>query len=429
MKKFSILILAAALMASCGYKPKTITLETEADSINYALGVMYSTNIGDSTDEAIKEFLDAVKAGYKGDFDKVAPTALVGLSLGIDIRQYETEGLVNQPQLTLNAPIYMQAIVNTWLEDTTTLSMSKAQMLLQMPPAEGLQYETVPAKKCPSERTEVELNNYMDSVNYAFGMMATMQIKPMLEQVDTITPTEEIFNTLIANINKGLKLKVNSAQTYLGGRQFGATLKKFEEDSTNFPQFPDVPLDFDIIFQGLINGAYNYEDMMTREETNTYLNEKYMTRQFGDWKQENLDWLAANAKKDSIQTTASGLQYKVVREGKGEKPTAIDTVKVHYEGKLINDTVFDSSYRRGAPIEFPLNGVIAGWTEGLQLMTPGSEYIFYIPQELGYGERGSGGLIKPYSALVFRVELLEVKKAKVETGQPAQEDLQIQMIN
>ncbi len=120
-------------------------------------------------------------------------------------------------------------------------------------------------------------------------------------------------------------------------------------------------------------------------------------------------FLEENAKKDGVKTTASGLQYEVITEGTGKKPAATDTVKVHYEGKLIDGRVFDSSIRRGEPAEFPLNRVIAGWTEGLQLMSAGSKYRFVIPSGLAYGENGAGALIGPNSTLIFEVELLEVK--------------------
>lgn len=119
-------------------------------------------------------------------------------------------------------------------------------------------------------------------------------------------------------------------------------------------------------------------------------------------------FLAENAKRDGIFCTRSGLQYEVLTEGNGPKPTADDTVRCHYEGSLPDGTVFDSSYRRGQPAEFGLRQVIAGWTEGVQMMRVGSKYKFYIPYQLGYGERGAGASIPPYSALVFVVELLAI---------------------
>ncbi|WP_040725809.1 FKBP-type peptidyl-prolyl cis-trans isomerase [Thiomicrorhabdus sp. Kp2] len=119
-------------------------------------------------------------------------------------------------------------------------------------------------------------------------------------------------------------------------------------------------------------------------------------------------FLEENANKDGVVVTASGLQYEIITEGNGEKPTAESTVSTHYHGTLIDGTVFDSSVERGQPAEFPVNRVIAGWTEALQLMPTGSKWRLYIPQELAYGAQGSGGKIAPYSALIFDVELLEI---------------------
>lgn len=124
---------------------------------------------------------------------------------------------------------------------------------------------------------------------------------------------------------------------------------------------------------------------------------------------EGRDFLAENAKKPNIKVTESGLQYEVLEEGDGVAPTETSTVVAHYEGTLIDGTIFDSSYQRGEPSEFPLNRVIAGWTEGLQLMKTGAKYKFYIPFDLAYGARGSQPKIPPYAALIFTVELVEVK--------------------
>lgn len=120
------------------------------------------------------------------------------------------------------------------------------------------------------------------------------------------------------------------------------------------------------------------------------------------------DFLAENAKKDGVVVLPSGLQYTVLTEGTGAQPKATDQVKCHYEGRLIDETVFDSSYQRDEPAVFPLNGVIAGWTEGVQLMKEGAKYRFFIPYNLAYGERGAGNSIPPYAALVFDVELIKV---------------------
>ena len=120
-------------------------------------------------------------------------------------------------------------------------------------------------------------------------------------------------------------------------------------------------------------------------------------------------YLKENAKKEGVKTLPSGLQYKVVKEGSGKSPKATDTVSVHYRGTLIDGTEFDSSIKRGEPAEFPVNRVIKGWTEALQLMKEGDKWMLYIPSHLAYGERGAGGAIGPIETLIFEVELLKVK--------------------
>ena len=125
-------------------------------------------------------------------------------------------------------------------------------------------------------------------------------------------------------------------------------------------------------------------------------------------KEEGENYLAENSKKEGVITLPSGLQYLVLKEGNGKSPKSTDQVKCHYEGMLVDGTLFDSSIQRGEPATFPLNQVIAGWTEGLQLMKEGAKYRFFIPYTLGYGERGAGSSIPPFAALIFDVELIEV---------------------
>lgn len=123
---------------------------------------------------------------------------------------------------------------------------------------------------------------------------------------------------------------------------------------------------------------------------------------------EGVTFLEDNAKRDGVVVTESGLQYEVITQGTGETPTYESTVRTHYHGTFIDGSIFDSSVSRGEPVEFPVSGVIAGWTEALQLMPVGSKYRLYVPHQLAYGERGAGAAIPPYSALVFEVELLDI---------------------
>lgn len=170
-------------------------------------------------------------------------------------------------------------------------------------------------------------------------------------------------------------------------------------------------LDITDFSQG-VKDALAGSPVMERAEIEAVINEFFTRKsqeQAAKAKEEGARFLAENAKKEGVVTLPSGLQYQVLREGNGKKPKATDTVKCHYEGMLIDGTLFDSSIQRGEPAEFPLNGVIAGWTEGLQLMQEGAKYRFFIPYTLGYGEHGAGQSIPPFSALVFDVELIEVK--------------------
>lgn len=177
-------------------------------------------------------------------------------------------------------------------------------------------------------------------------------------------------------------------------------------------------LNLDTFEQGFRDGYEGKESALTQEQMEEVLmtyqqeqEEKFvqdMQTKAEDNKAKGEAFLAENAKKEGVQVTDTGLQYKVLEAGSGKSPKATDIVEVNYEGKLIDGTVFDSSYERGEPIEFPLNQVIAGWTEGLQLMKEGGKYEFYIPADIAYGEAGNAG-IEPNSTLIFTVELLSVK--------------------
>lgn len=150
-------------------------------------------------------------------------------------------------------------------------------------------------------------------------------------------------------------------------------------------------------------------DLNTANQTVQAYMQAKQEAQFAEVKQAGLDFLAENAKRPEVQVTPSGLQYEVLHPGSGAKPTPADQVQVHYHGTLIDGTVFDSSVERGTPATFGVTQVIQGWVEGLQLMSTGAKYKFYIPYNLAYGERAAGAAIKPFSTLVFEVELLDIK--------------------
>lgn len=206
-----------------------------------------------------------------------------------------------------------------------------------------------------------------------------------------------------------LKSAVDSA-SYAIGISTGAGYKE------NLKTLPGGEANVDDLIAGFIQAIKGDSAAMkmTPQEAQQYLQTYFVeaqAREAAKSKEEGEKFLAENKTKEGVITTESGLQYQVITEGTGAKPTAEDRVKVHYTGTLLDGTKFDSSVDRGEPAEFGVSQVIKGWTEGLQIMPAGSKYIFWIPSELAYGERGAGQDIKPNSVLKFEVELLEVIKA------------------
>jgi FKBP-type peptidyl-prolyl cis-trans isomerase FklB len=180
----------------------------------------------------------------------------------------------------------------------------------------------------------------------------------------------------------------------------------------------NMDVDLDLVNKGMKDVMTGAKLMLTEEEMKA-VRIAFQTQQVAKMKEESEKnkkegeaFLEENKKKEGVQTTASGLEYKVIKEGDGPKPKTTDIVTVNYRGTFINGKEFDSSYSRNEPATFPLNGVIKGWTEGLQLMTAGSKYMLYIPASLGYGEHGAGGVIPPNSTLIFEVELLSIKPSE-----------------
>jgi FKBP-type peptidyl-prolyl cis-trans isomerase FkpA len=189
--------------------------------------------------------------------------------------------------------------------------------------------------------------------------------------------------------------------SYAFGIVLGSDLKQFE-----------MEFDYEAMVQGIRESIEGQESRFSLEEAVGLVQTAYMatvTRKAEESRKKNDQFLAENSKKEGVVITSSGLQFEVITEGQGRNPAASDVVSVNYEGTLIDGTVFDSSYTRGEPAEFPLDQVIPGWTEGIQLMKVGSVYRFFIPSSLAYGEQGAGDMIPPNSALIFKVELLSIK--------------------
>ena len=180
-------------------------------------------------------------------------------------------------------------------------------------------------------------------------------------------------------------------------------------------QIPGEPIDKEVLLAGFIAALRGEETLMTDEEAQSFLSSYFQRQQekeTKEMKEKSEAFLAENAKRPEVKTTQSGLQYEIISEGKGPRPTVEDTVRVHYTGMLIDGTKFDSSVDRGEPTKFGLLQVIPGWTEGLCLLPEGSKAKLYIPAHLAYGERGAGRTIPPYATLIFEIELIEVIKGE-----------------
>ncbi len=271
-----------------------------------------------------------------------------------------------------------------------------------------------------SNKTKLpELKNQTDSLNYAFGLSNGFGIKSYYIPSDSTTNADSIaskIDMLLKGIEEGMKGEVNEKYGEIIdlGTRIGSALKEQKEngllgDST-------LELDINLIKQGLVNGLKGSSIQMTAQEAQMYLqttmqkrHDKQMEVTYKANKEAGEKFLAENKLRDSVVTTASGLQYKIIKQGTGPLPTDTSKVKVHYHGTLLDGTVFDSSVNRGTPAEFNVNQVIKGWTEALKLMPVGSKYKLYIPQELAYGGQDQG-TIKPFSMLIFDVELLEIEK-------------------
>ncbi len=315
-----------------------------------------------------------------------------------------------------------------------------------------------------SSAPAASLKNATDSISYAYGvnLSTTGGLMQFLEQSGVLSSASEIqydyqmkiaaadsidkpaiqkeLNSKIDSINKanapklnafirGLKEAMNSTSesddAYAQGLSIGNQVAK-----QMMPQFKqgvlgseDAAINNDQFLSGLISSLKNQSTAITSADADIIIQEKSraiqainqakqdaeLKGQYADNVKEGEDFLAENGKRDGVVTLPSGLQYEIVKEGNGNKPTTSDQVKVHYHGTLIDGTVFDSSVERGEPVTFGVTQVISGWTEALQLMPVGSKWKLYIPAELAYGSRDTGS-IKPFSTLIFDVELLDIEK-------------------
>ena len=275
---------------------------------------------------------------------------------------------------------------------------------------------------CTAQAPKANLKSDLDSLSYSIGMAQTQGLKGYLTgrlNVDTAYMAE-----FIKGLNDGVSKTSKKDIAYMAGIQIGQQIsgengmikninqELFAGDSTK-------TISKDNFMAGFIAGTLEKGGVMSMEAAQAYtrtameaIKTKALEEKYADYKAENEKFLADNKAKEGVKTTPSGLQYKVITEGKGEIPADTCKVKVNYKGTLSDGTEFDSSYKRNEPATFRANQVIKGWTEALTMMPVGSKWELYIPQDLAYGARESGGQIKPFSTLIFEVELLSIEKDK-----------------
>ena len=271
---------------------------------------------------------------------------------------------------------------------------------------------------CGNKTPKADMKNDIDTLSYAVGMAQSQGLKEYLAQrmgVDTAY-IGDFINGLNAGVNAGDDKK---KAAYYAGIQIGQQVSQQMVKGLNYELFGDdstKTVSVSNFMAGFVAGINGEENLMTVAEAGKTAEDKmrsvkaaHMEEAYGDNKKACEEYMANIAKKEGIKSLGDGIYYEVLAEGNGEIPADSNRVKVQYEGKLINDTVFDSSYKRGEAATFRCNQVIPGWTKALTNMPVGSTWMVYIPQDQAYGER-EAGKITPFSCLIFKIELLGIEK-------------------
>ena len=273
---------------------------------------------------------------------------------------------------------------------------------------------------CGNSTPKASLKSDVDTLSYAIGMAQTQGLKEYL--VGSLGVDTTYMNDFIKGINEGANAGDNKKKAaYYAGIQIGQQISNRMVKGINHQIFGDdstKTISLKNFMAGFVSGTTGKGGLMTVDSAQNVaqtmmqtIKAKELEKSYGPNKEAGEKFLAENAKKDGVKTLPSGVQYKVIKEGTGAIPADTSLVKVHYEGKTIDGKVFDSSYKRGEPINLRCNQTIKGWTDAMVHMPAGSTWEVYIPQDLAYGEREQGD-IKPFSVLIFKIELLEVNPKK-----------------
>ncbi len=411
IKTLCVAAVAAMMLVSCG-NGNDVKLENSVDSLNYAFGYL---NGGDMrgyvqqraetdtlTEENVDAFIDAFGKAFmklEGD-DKVKMGAeSFAQSFAMFVKG---DMLFGDSTIAYDEELFMENFEKVLKFEEAILTQEQSMMAIQTTMYVRL------------DSGAVRSQGQLDSLNIAFAVVNAAGIREDMLDNDSTGAYVELFMEEFKD-----KISKEADEFATQGMAIGMQIFKQFEVNPFLMNDSTQPFNAELVEAGIFAGFRQDTLTMNREKAeavfNAYIEAKQAKEnaerdaQMGRNKIEGLKFLEDNKTKEGVKVTESGLQYVVNELGKGKKPTAENTVKLHYEGKLIDGTVFDSSIQRGQPIEFPLNGVIKGWTEGVQLMPIGSKFTFYIPYELAYGENGAGS-IPPCSVLIFDVELIDIVK-------------------
>ena len=288
--------------------------------------------------------------------------------------------------------------------------MKKSTALMVLAAAAGL------ASCGQSGTPKANMKSDIDTLSYMVGVSNSQGLKDYV--VGRLGVDTTYMADFIKGIKEGMKNTSDKEKAYMAGMQIGQQVSGDMYEAINNQLFAGdstTTMSKENFLAGFI-AAVEENSLVAPDSASMYVRKKSeeiktkaLEAKYGEYKKENEEFLANNKSKDGIKVTESGLQYRIIKEGKGEIPTKTSRVKVHYKGTMIDGTEFDSSYERKEPTTFRADQVIKGWTEALTMMPVGSKWELYIPQELGYGSR-EAGKIKPFSTLIFEVELISIEK-------------------
>lgn len=420
MKKsiFSVVMaFAAGLFVSCTSAPNvSLVGASKIDSLAYAIGVAQTQGLQDylvgrmGVDTTyMSQFVDGVLTGVDADDEKNAYYA--GVQIGQQVVNQIIPGVTKELFANKDGEINKKNFTNAFVAGATGKGA-------KMNPEEayGKAMSLMTAIKANSDST-ANLKAQIDTFSYAMGLAQTQGLR------DFVVYRMGVDTLYMADFIKGLKAAIkdgdNAKQVaFTAGIQIGQQVTNQIIPGVSRDVFGNTEelINEDYFLAGFLAGVTEknllMHPMVAQKEAFRLMEEiknERLELQFGENKAQGVAYLDSIAGTEGVVKTESGLCYKVITAGKGDTPTATDKVKVHYRGTLIDGTEFDSSYSRNEPTTFRANQVIAGWTEALGMMPVGSKWMLYIPQELAYGNRDMG-TIKPFSTLVFEVELLEIEK-------------------